>query len=98
MIKNPFLNALLAVFYIVVIVFALQNLTGLVKDEQTFLAPIVMLSLFVLSTAVMGLLFVYTPAIMFLDNQKEKALTFFLKTLGTFAYLVVVFIFLLFLF
>lgn len=97
MIKNPFINALLASLYIVVVVSFIQNLSILVKNENTFLAPIVMLSLLVLSVSVMGLLFVYTPARMLLDNKKEEALSFFLKTLGTFAGLAVVFILLLFL-
>jgi hypothetical protein len=98
MLKNPFLNALFAAGYIVVIVLAIQNITGLTQGKETILVPMIMLSLFVLSAAIMGLLFVYTPAKMFLDNQKAEALVFFSKTVGTFACFAILFVILLFLF
>jgi len=91
MIKNPYINAFLAAVYIVVIVLAIQSLQGIAKSHQSVLVPMVMLSLFVISAALMGVLFVYTPAKMFLDNQREAALTFFFKTVGTFACFAVIF-------
>ncbi|OGI68696.1 hypothetical protein A2738_00080 [Candidatus Nomurabacteria bacterium RIFCSPHIGHO2_01_FULL_42_15] len=83
--KNPYINALLAALYIIVIVFVIGNLEDITRGKESLLVPVIMLSLFVLSAAIMGLFFVYTPAKMFLDNQKPEALTFFLKTIGTFA-------------
>ena len=86
MLKNPYINAFLAAGYIAVIVSLIQGVATLNKNKpDTILIPITMLSLFVLSAAIMGLLFIYTPAKMFLDNQRETALIFFFKTLGTFA-------------
>ena len=61
-----------------------------VHIPDTILAPITMLSLFVLSAAVMGILFVYEPLRLFLENQKQQALSFFLKTIGTFACFIVI--------
>lgn len=96
MFKNPYANAVYAALYIVGIVSVLSTFVD-GKAGASILIPMVMLSLFVLSAAVMGLLFVYTPAQMFLDNQREQALVFFFKTVGTFACFAVVFVLLLFL-
>lgn len=82
---NPFLNAAGAALYIVIIVNVIHAFADASPQEDTILAPITMLSLFVLSAAVMGFLFVYKPLTLYLDGQKQNALSFFLKTLGTFA-------------
>ncbi|MBX4211097.1 hypothetical protein KW783_03975 [Candidatus Parcubacteria bacterium] len=97
MLKNPYINAVLAALYIVTIVFSIQSVTSVIKDrsDNNLLIPMTMLSLFVLSAALMGLLFVYTPLKLFLENQKNEALVFFLKTVGTFACFAVVFVVLL---
>jgi hypothetical protein len=92
MFKNPYVNAVLAAGYIVGIVLLIQGVTGITKDKpDTILIPMTMLSLFVLSAGVMGLLFVYTPGQLFLDNHRKEALTFFFRTLGTFAVFAAVF-------
>lgn len=92
MLKNPYINALLAVLYIVIIISIIQWLSATLHNTpDTMLIPITMLCLFVLSAALMGLLFVYTPAKMFFDNQREQALAFFGKIVGTFAVFVVIF-------
>jgi hypothetical protein len=91
MIKNPFLNAALAALYIVVLVAVMGNTERFVGDTQTLLIPMVMLSLFVFSAAIMGFLFVYTPATLLVENRKDEALAFFFKTVGTFACFVAAF-------
>lgn len=53
--------------------------------EQTPAIPIIMLSLLVLSVALMGYLFFYRPLELFMDGRRHEAATFFLKTIGTFA-------------
>lgn len=90
MLKKPYLNALLAVLYISVLVSGL-GLTEHSKNEGTLLVPLFILSVLVISAAVMAMLFFYTPAKMFLDNQRDEALKFFFKTLGTFAGFAIVF-------
>ena len=90
--KNPIINATLAALYIVLIV-SLINFFGKLGEgvEETIIIPMVMLSLFVLSAAIMGYLFVLEPLKLYLDGHKQEAVNFFLKTVGAFACYVVIF-------
>ena len=91
MIKNPYLNAFMALGYIALIILIISKTSGVVAHTpDTLLAPVTMLSLLVLSTAIMGILFFYEPLCLFLENQKPQALSFLLKTVGTFACFVVI--------
>ncbi|MBP6976580.1 hypothetical protein KBB42_03235 [Candidatus Dojkabacteria bacterium] len=87
MTKNPFYNAFAAIIYIVVIVFSIN----LIADKEVndglaqFITPIMMLSLFVLSAAVMGYVFCYQPLRLYLDGKKKEAVSLFLKTVGVFS-------------
>lgn len=87
--KNPMVNALLAEVYIICIVLLIQIFTksGI---EDTILIPMVMLSLFVLSASIMGYLFLGEPIQLYLNGEKSQAVTFFMKTVGTFSVLVVI--------
>src|SRR3989344_5352184 len=89
--KNPFINALAAAIYIVVIVLIINAMTSFSSSEDTILIPMAMLSLFVLSAAVMGFLFVFEPTRLLLENKKQESVRFFAKTVGTFALFVVLF-------
>ena len=91
MIKNPYLNAFMALGYIGGIILVINKTSSIAAHTpDTLLAPVTMLSLFVLSAAVMGILFVYEPLRLFMENQKPQALSFLLKTVGTFAGFVVI--------
>ena len=91
MIKNPFLNAFMALGYIGLIILIINKTSSIASQTpDTILAPVTMLSLFVLSVAIMGILFVYEPICLFLENQKQQALSFLIKTVGTFACFVVI--------
>lgn len=85
--KNPFYNALGAIAYIIVIVFSINLIDELETNVgiQQYLMPIVMLSLFTLSAAIMAYLFCYQPALLLIEGKKEKAVSLFLKTVGIFA-------------
>lgn len=98
--KNPFYNALGAIAYIVVIVISLNLVDGLETNTgiQQYLMPIVMLSLFTLSAAVMAYLFCYQPVLLFIEGKKEKAVSLFLKTVGIFASFILVLVLLYILF
>ncbi|RJP43764.1 hypothetical protein C4587_02590, partial [Candidatus Parcubacteria bacterium] len=63
MTKNPFLNAVAAAVYIVIVVSIVSNLP---KQDTEFLTPIAALSLLTLSVAVMGYLFFYGPLQLYL--------------------------------
>jgi hypothetical protein len=82
--KKPFLYALNAAIYIVFIVFTI-NAVALPGGDDTILIPIMMLSLFVLSAAIMGFLFLSEPLSLFLENKKPEAVVFFGRTVGFFA-------------
>jgi hypothetical protein len=85
MTKKPLYNALAAFLYIVAIVL-LMNWAGNNDILETSLfMPIMMLSLFTLSAAVMAYLFLYQPLMLYLEGKKEDAVNLFIKTLLIFA-------------
>ncbi len=90
--KNPYINALVAFGYIVGLVFVMFKVVAQsqIGQNTTILAPMAVLCLLVLSVALMGVLFFYEPARLFLENHKREALTFFLKTVVTFACLLAI--------
>ena len=91
MIKNPYLNAFMALGYIAGIILVISKTSSIAAHTpDTILAPVTMLSLFVLSAAIMGILFVYEPLCLFLENQKKEALSFLTKTVATFACFVLI--------
>ncbi len=85
MTKNPFLNAIAATAYIALIASFLFYGTKHIGPVESVFIPITMLSLFVLSAAVMAFVFCYQPIQLFLEGQKKEATNLFLKTLGSFA-------------
>ncbi len=96
--KRPFLHALAAALYIVCIVLVINTAGSVLRDQpETIIIPMTMLSLFVLSAAVMGFLFLSEPLQLFLENRNQEAVAFFTKTVGIFAGFVVVFTAILFL-
>jgi hypothetical protein len=95
--KKPFLYALGAAGYISLLVLSISALSKFVPAEDNIVMPIAGLSLFVLSAAIMGFLFLSEPLRLFLEGQKREAVTFFLKTVGFFACFVALFGILMFL-
>ncbi|MBI3888880.1 hypothetical protein HY311_03795 [Candidatus Nomurabacteria bacterium] len=97
-IKKPFLHAFAAALYIVFIVFAISTIGSKIPQDKAILTPMVVLSLFVLSAAVMGYLFVSQPLMLYMENKKQEAMAFFGKTVIIFACFVALFVILLFIF
>ncbi len=90
--KKPFLHALAAALYIAAIVLAINFVTSFLKGQNGgLIIPMAMLSLFVLSAAVMGFLFLSEPLAMLIQNRKQEAIIFFAKTVGFFACFGIVF-------
>src|SRR5258708_40279856 len=92
MTKNPFINAIAASAYIALVstfMFYGPGLAGR-KGEGTVLIPITMISLFSLSAAMMGYIFLFQPVQMYLDGKKKEAVNLFVKTLLTFGAITVV--------
>lgn len=96
MTNKPLVNAFLATLYIVSI--ASFMFFGLARShpDDTVFAPIAFLSLFTLSAAVMGYIFLYQPILLLVEGQKKKAASLFLQTVGYFGaitFLVLILIF-----
>lgn len=94
--KNPFLNAFTATFYIVFIALFMIYGTKLSGPGDSIIAPIAAISLFTLSAAVMGYLFLYNPFMLFMDGKKKEAVNLFLKTVAVFGVITFVILILLF--
>jgi len=89
--KNPFINALSASAYIILVVTIMTFVTQPLKDKpDTFFAPITVLFVLTLSVAVMAYLFFYQPLLLFIDGKKKEAIDLFVKTVGIFAVFTVV--------
>ncbi len=86
--KNPYVNSVLAEAYIVIVATVMQYV-GKPDTPDNFFTPIAALSLFVLSASVMGFLFVGQPLQLYIDGEKSKSVSFFLKTVLSFALLTV---------
>lgn len=95
--KNPFLNALSASSYIVLVTaiinFASQSLSG---KPDSFFAPVIFMSLLTLSVAVMAYLFFYQPLQLFIQGKKKESVDLFVKTTLFFAIFTIIFLVLLF--
>lgn len=87
MTKNPVLNALSAGAYIVAIAAIMTWGTSIAPGPDTFLAPIVAISLFTLSAAVMGYLFCFQPLTLYFAGKKNDAVKLFLQTVMAFGVL-----------
>src|SRR3990172_12807860 len=84
MTKSPIINSLVAASYIVAIAVVMRWGTKRVAPVDNVLAPIAMISLFTLSAAVMGYIFLYQPGMLYMDGKKKAAVDLFLKTVGAF--------------
>jgi len=83
--KNPLINAISAGVYIVLIVSVISLAEKFSRYPDKFLAPVVFLSLFTLSAAVMACLFCYQPIQLYFDGKKKQAVNLFLHTVMVFA-------------
>ncbi|OGE14212.1 hypothetical protein A3F00_00905 [Candidatus Daviesbacteria bacterium RIFCSPHIGHO2_12_FULL_37_11] len=96
MTKNPFINALAATLYITLIASVMFYGMRRTGSADTIIIPIVMLSLFTLSAAIMGYIFLSQPLQFYLDGKKKDAVDLFLKTVAVFAGITILILILLF--
>lgn len=83
--RNPFVNALSAAAYITLLVSLIFNAPKEFIPEPSIMIPIGMLSLFVLSAALMGYFFILQPIQLLVEGKKEEATKLFLATVAAFA-------------
>jgi hypothetical protein len=87
MTKNPLVNAFMATGYITLVALLMFYGTRFLGNKpDTIFAPIAMISLFTLSAAMMGYLFLSQPLQLYFEGEKKAAASLFLKTVATFAY------------
>jgi hypothetical protein len=83
---NPFINALAASGYISLLVTLIMNSPRIITDNELgMMAPIIFLSAFVFSAALMGYLFLYQPLQLLIANKQAEATKLFLMTVFSFA-------------
>jgi len=82
---KPLLNALSATLYISAVASIMYYLPKVIEPVESIIVPIALLSLFVLSAAVMGYIFCFQPIKQYIDGKKEESVKLFLMTLGYFA-------------
>lgn len=85
MTKNPFINAASATLYITFVALFMFYGSKFFGPKDTILTPIAVLSLFTLSAAMMGYLFLYQPLMLFMDGHRKNAVNLFLQTVAVFA-------------
>lgn len=98
MAHNPLVNALVASLYIALVASVMFYGPHTVGKKETVMVPIAVLSLFVLSAAVMGYFFLCGPLLLSFDGEKKRAVRLFLSTVGIFAGITALILAVLFLF
>lgn len=85
MTKNPFINAIAGLIYITLVAsimfFGLEH----AEPGNSVIVPIAVLSLFSLSAAMMGYIFLFQPVQLYLDGKKKQATTLLVHTTLIFA-------------
>ena len=96
MTENPLINALSATLYITVVALGMFYTEKAPEPVAPVLVGIAMLSLFVLSAGTMAYIFFYKPVQLLIEGKKAESLNLFLKTIGTFAIITLIFFSILF--
>jgi hypothetical protein len=85
MTKYPLGNAAIALGYISIVAIFFFNIEYIMGNRETLFIPIAMLSLLVLSVLVMATTFFLQPLQMFWNGQQREAVSFLMRTIGSFA-------------
>src|SRR3989338_182521 len=90
LIQRSLFNALGTIAYVSVVVTIMQNGEKIFGSINQTIAPIAMLTLFVLSAAVTCSLVLGKPVMLYLNNQKNEAIKLFVYTLCWLALAVII--------
>lgn len=94
LLQYSFVHAFGVFAYIFLIAWTMTNLSRWIPGPDTFLAPVAMLSLFVVSAAITGALVLGKPILMYINGEKSGAIKLFLLTVAwLFVFVVIVFAF-----
>ena len=83
MTKNPYVNAGVAVAYIIAVVLFIHSISH-PNTPDTWFTPMMVLSLFTFSAAFMAYTFFFQPVQMYADGAKKEAVALFTNTLFSF--------------
>jgi len=83
--KNPFINAGAAILYIILVATVMFYGTEHAKPVNSVIVPVFVISLFSLSAAVMGYIFLFQPVQLYLDGKKKEATSLLVNTILVFA-------------
>ncbi len=90
---NPITNALVATVYIGLTALFLRFIESIRHDTpDTFIDSLGFLSLFTFSAATMAFLFFYHPVRLLIEKKPVEAAAFFLKTIGVFGLVTIIFL------
>ena len=81
-ILKSFIHAAGTFMYICGVALIFFNAQKIFGETKSFLIPVMMLTLFVLSASITGLLVLGRPMWLYLDGHKKEAVTFLFATLG----------------
>jgi hypothetical protein len=92
--KKSLYNAIFASGYITLIVFVIDWVTKVQHQpsQDSIFIPITMLSLLVLSVALMAFFFFYHPLVLLLDSKRTESIKSFFCTVITFAGITAIFV------
>ncbi len=82
LIKSSLLYAFATMAYISLVALFMSNADKTLGNVKGMLAPIVFLTLLVMSAAITGSLVLGKPVMMYIDGQKKEAVKHFLLTIG----------------
>ena len=85
MTKNPYVNAFVALAYIIAVVLFIKLGGRFANPADSLIAPVAALSLLVFSAAFMAYTFFLNPVLMYLEGEKREAVALFTRTLLSFA-------------
>jgi hypothetical protein len=83
--RNPVVNAVAAWLYVAIVATLLYYGSAWAGPKDNLLMPIAFLSLFVLSAAVMGYVFLFQPLALYFDGNRSGSVNLFLRTVAVFA-------------
>lgn len=84
--NKPWLNAFGASSYIALLVWIMTGIESTAKHHRNeYFLPVIFISMFTLSAAVMGGLFLLQPILLYLEGKKKPAVRMFVQTVLYFA-------------
>lgn len=82
---NPFINAFAAITYITLVASIMFYISHAAEPIEGLIIPVSILSLFVLSAAMMGYIFLLQPVLFLFKGKLQEAKKLFLSTVAIFA-------------